>query len=293
MSLKKFFLFFILCFCVSCATKEIKTIEERIKINFVPQNVLQGELIVFSFENLKSNEKYFLIVDEKKYEIEREGKITHFYLPVQINSKTNVKIVFKENENVLFEKDIEIKKRIVSISKVKVDQKYIKPPENYIMQIKKEKEEIEKIKSEYIPRQYFEFMPAYPLEKIEISTPFGYKRLYNNKKYSIHYGVDFVSAEGTPIRSILSGKITLASNFYYQGNVIFINHGKGIISMYCHLASIFVKKGQFVKAGEIIGTVGDTGQTTNPHLHLSLYINKIPVDPLCIYKIFPLLKDAI
>ncbi len=119
----------------------------------------------------------------------------------------------------------------------------------------------------------------YPLNS-KITSDFGKKRVYNGKLKSYHSGTDFRASIGTPIKATNTGKVVLAKNRFYAGNSIIIDHGQGIYSCYYHLSKMNFKVGDFVKQGEIIGLSGNTGRSTGPHLHFSIRVHSILVDPL-------------
>ena len=111
------------------------------------------------------------------------------------------------------------------------------------------------------------------------SSPFGLRRFFNNQPRQPHSGLDIAAPEGTPIRAPAPGKIINTGNYFFNGNTIFIDHGQGLITMYCHMNSINVEEGQQVERGDIIGKVGKTGRVTGAHLHWSIIMNKTVVDP--------------
>lgn len=101
-----------------------------------------------------------------------------------------------------------------------------------------------------------------------ISGKFGGQRIMNGKKMNPHAGMDIAAPQGTPIKAPAGGIITLtAPDLFYSGNVVIIDHGYGLQTIYAHLSRIDVKKGDKVKQGDIIGLVGKTGRVTGPHLH--------------------------
>lgn len=118
------------------------------------------------------------------------------------------------------------------------------------------------------------------------STRYGVRRYYNGKfaKDYYHRGQDYAGAEGSAVISPAAGRVALvgkvSQGFRVHGNVIGIDHGQGVVSIFMHLSRINVKEGDFVKAGQNIGTVGSTGASTGPHLHWGLYVNGLSVDPL-------------
>jgi len=111
------------------------------------------------------------------------------------------------------------------------------------------------------------------------SSPFGLKRFFNKQPRRPHSGLDIAAALGTPIHAPAAGIISNTGNYFFNGNSVFIDHGQGLITMYCHLSKITAKPGQHVKQGDIIGEVGMTGRVTGPHLHWSVNLNKTRVEP--------------
>ncbi len=113
-----------------------------------------------------------------------------------------------------------------------------------------------------------------------ISSIFGLRRFFNGQERRPHNGLDIAVPEGTPIKAAADGTVIDAGNFFFSGNMIFINHGEGIISLYAHLSKINVKPGDKVKQGDIIGEVGHTGRATGPHLHFAVIANQVLIDPV-------------
>jgi murein DD-endopeptidase MepM/ murein hydrolase activator NlpD len=119
-----------------------------------------------------------------------------------------------------------------------------------------------------------------PLSGFEPFPNFGQRRKYNQKVASTHSGVDISAPAGTPVRAANSGRIVLASELYYSGKTVIIDHGLGIFTYCCHFSRILVKRGDLVKKGDVIAEVGQTGRSTGPHLHWSVRLLDSRVDPL-------------
>jgi len=130
----------------------------------------------------------------------------------------------------------------------------------------------------------------YPLNS-HITSAFGTKRVYNDEIKSYHGGTDFRAALNTPIQASNSGIIKIASNRFYAGNSIVIDHGQGVYSCYFHLNTLNFKEGDFVNKGDIIGLSGATGRVTGPHLHFTFRIHSLQVDPLQAIEILNSLKN--
>lgn len=130
-------------------------------------------------------------------------------------------------------------------------------------------------------KDYTDGKYAYPLVPIFITKEFYFKRIYRDG-VNVHRGVDLRAPKGMPVAAINSGEVVLiARNFFLEGNMVILDHGSGIFSLYLHFSRIDVREGQMVKNGEIIGLSGATGSgVTGPHLHLIVKVNGIYVDPL-------------
>lgn len=123
-----------------------------------------------------------------------------------------------------------------------------------------------------------------PLES-PITSDFGTKRVYNGSLQGYHSGTDFKADVGTPIVASSDGTVKIAKNRFYAGNSVVIDHGYGVYTGYYHLSQIQVKVNQKVKQGEVVGLSGKTGRVTGPHLHFSMRVHGVQVDPLQFIKV--------
>ncbi|MEN5198313.1 peptidoglycan DD-metalloendopeptidase family protein [Pseudomonas wadenswilerensis] len=135
-------------------------------------------------------------------------------------------------------------------------------------------------------KAYRSFSPNLPSNLIldkpvsgPLSSKFGVRRFFNGEERNPHAGLDFAVPAGTPIKTPANGKVILVGNYFFNGNTVFVDHGQGFISMFCHMSKIDVKPGQQLSRGAVVGRVGSTGRATGPHMHWNVSLNDARVDP--------------
>ena len=143
--------------------------------------------------------------------------------------------------------------------------------------------ELERSHTQSILRVYSESSPASlllasPCEGMRART-FGQLRFFNGQPRGAHSGMDIAAEIGTPVFAAGSGEVIDVGEYFFSGRTAMINHGRGFLTMYAHLAKVDVRPGKRVEAGQQIGKVEITGRVTGPHLHFGVYLNAAAVDP--------------
>lgn len=158
------------------------------------------------------------------------------------------------------------------------NKRHVNPSKEDLERISRERERIERALSRYSNERVPELAMAVPVKGRQ-SSSFGLRRFFNGEPRRPHSGLDIAAPAGTVIRSPSAGTVIETGNFFFNGNSVFIDHGRGVVTMYCHLSRIDVAPGDDVAAGEPLGLVGATGRVTGAHLHWSVAVNRAMVDP--------------
>ncbi len=158
------------------------------------------------------------------------------------------------------------------------NQRQVNPNAEDMTRINRESAEMNRAFSSWDESLTPAFSMQVPVEGVR-SSSFGLKRFFNDQPRAPHSGMDIAAPEGTPIVAPAAGVVRATGEYFFNGNTIILDHGHGLISLYCHMNTIDVTPGTKVEAGEQIGNVGQTGRVTGPHLHWSINLNNVRVDP--------------
>ena len=261
----KFLIFFLLVFNTSHAAEFLG-------------NFKQGSFILGKTD---PNSKVF--IDNREVRVSNDG---YFAFGLDRDRINNVLIKIKnKRETKLIEK--KVFKRKYKIQRIDgLPPKQVTPPPEVYERIKKDNILIGKAREIDSKLIFFKGKFIYPIDKYIITGVYGSQRILNGKPRRPHYGIDFHAPEGTPVKSMMDGVVTLVENdMYFTGGTIIFDHGHGISTLYMHMKDINVKKGQKVKKGEIVGTLGQSGRATGPHLDIRLNWFDVKLDPATILNL--------
>jgi murein DD-endopeptidase MepM/ murein hydrolase activator NlpD len=258
-------------------------------------NIIKYILLIFLFSfkvsavefNGKFIQGHFIIgktdpsskvkIDKKQIKVSKNG---YFAFGLEKDRKYDVVITI-EKDGVKNKITKRVQKRKYNIQRIDgLEEKKVTPPEEVYERIKKENKLIAEARAIDSDLEFFKDKFIIPVDDAVITGVYGSQRILNGKPRWPHYGLDFAQKEGTPVKAMLNGTVTLVEpDLYYTGGTLIFDHGHGISTLYMHMKEIFVKKGQKINQGDIIGTVGATGRATGPHLDIRLNWFGTRLDP--------------
>ena len=243
----------------------------------------EGKFIQGSFILGKTEPGSDVFIDKKKVKVTSDG---FFVFGLGRDRKYDVVITLNKdgNKQKIVKKVLKRKYNIQRIDGLPEEK--VTPPEEMYERIKKENILIGDAKAIDSNLTYFKNKFIVPVENAIISGVYGSQRILNGKPKWPHYGLDFATDEGTKIKAMLDGTVTLAEpDLFYTGGTLIFDHGHGISTLYMHMEKILVKRGQKVKQGDIIGTVGSTGRATGAHLDVRLNWFQTRLDPATVLEL--------
>ena len=190
------------------------------------------------------------------------------YLKVQDKQGKTLSLGFQVTDKAYEEQHITIK-----------DKRKVNPEKRDMERITRESEQIKRALRHWSPQENVVIEFHQPVTGPTSST-FGLRRFFNEQARKPHSGLDIAAPEGTPIQSPAPGTVLDTGDFFFNGNTVLLDHGQGLITMYCHMSKIDVTPGQTVNTGDKLGDVGMTGRVTGPHLHWGVSLNDARIDPL-------------
>ena len=243
----------------------------------------EGKFVQGHFILGKTEPNSKVIIDKKKIKVSEDG---FFAFGLSKDRKNDIVITkIKDGKKTTIVK--KVFKRKYKIQRIDgLEEKKVTPPKEVYDRIKKENKLIGKAREIDSDLLFFKQKFILPVDNAIITGVYGSQRILNGKPRWPHYGLDFAQKKGAPIKAMANGLVTLSENdLYFTGATLIFDHGHGISTLYMHMDKIFVKVGDKVKQGDIIGTVGSSGRSTGPHLDVRLNWYGTRLDPASILKI--------
>lgn len=158
------------------------------------------------------------------------------------------------------------------------DHRKVEPPPEDMLRIEREQKRIDEIKAAFRDESEPDLAFRLPAQG-KLTGNFGLRRIINGLERMPHAGIDVAAPVGTPVHAAGAGVVVETGDYFFNGNSVYLDHGQGIVTLYCHLDRVDVKPGERVAAGRQLGLSGNTGRTSGPHLHWTVIANGTAVDP--------------
>ena len=272
--------FFSLCFC--CLLHVVPAGAQDIRI-LMPSSAGTGDAVLVAAAALQAHNFIFtwrgrtLTVPAITTP---EGSYARILLPVPLDEKAaqlSLRVSVQGLPSV--QQHIRIVQKKRPVQELKVESAYVEPPPEVRARIEEEAIRTRELLGTFSLRRQWQLPLQRPVSG-SVSSAFGLRRVFNGQPRSQHKGLDLRGAAGTLVLAVEDGTVALAEELYFSGNVVYLDHGLGLFSMYGHLSAIDVRPGQQVRRGQVLGKVGSTGRVTGPHLHLGCYVLGSAVDPV-------------
>lgn len=238
----------------------------------------QGEILVGRAPGMK-----LAVYNDQKIPVAPDGT---FLLAVGRDDKPYQKLALIAPDNRVSAHSLQIAPTKWDIQNIKgIPPRKVTPSDSDLRDIEKEQKLIRTALLDITPLPYWSEGFIMPV-KGRISGSFGGQRIMNKIKKNPHAGMDIAAPAGTPIAAAAEGIVTLAEpDLFYSGNVVILDHGYGLHTIYAHLQEINVKPGDKLKRGDILGLVGSTGRATGPHLHWGASLSGTKFNPLSLLNL--------
>lgn len=280
--MKQYFIIIPILILLIGAIHELPLHAEDSIVKVFPENIYPGDAFMLT---VRSGDTPEAVIDGKKIHFSQiGGDAERRYIaiyPTLIDTSASVHEIIIKADKQLYKVVLTVQKKEFGQIDINLPKEKVFPSQQDLNRIKEEKETLDEVFQKITP-------PAWngnfvlPIHN-GVTTPFGVIRVLNGEKKSVHYGIDYKAALDEPIKAINSGTVVLARSLFFEGNTTIIDHGAGVYSVYMHMSRMTKKVGYHVDRYDLIGYAGKTGRATGPHLHLSVKVNGINVNPESIY----------
>ena len=263
-------------------------VTESPTISIFPPSVIQGEPLEIVIQNATSSQVKNISFNGKNLGVFAYQNKSTAFVGVDINQKPLTYVV-----SATLSDDTTLTKYVMVGARQKIETAFSIPASlggnstssavSLVNTLAEENAEL--LKLVINPKNLWTNKFIYPLSQITVTDGYGYSRQTSGVSIT-HKGTDFRASTGTSVMTMNRGIVRLAKKFTEYGNTIVIDHGLGLMTFYMHLSKINVNVGELVNQGQIIGLSGDTGDALAPHLHVSVRINNISIDPIKFMALF-------
>jgi murein DD-endopeptidase MepM/ murein hydrolase activator NlpD len=285
--MKKNWYLFLVVFLFAFLSSAEASASSRIDTTLTPSTIGQGEVVLFSVPKLSKTKPTVLWMGKKITLLsDNQNKAWTGFIGADLTTKPGrykLTITFSDSNrpHVI---TLDVLSRDYGTRRLTLPKKMVELDSDTLKRVRKESKAVKRLfvssgKSPLWMGKWIRPIPGM------IVSPFGCRCIINGMERSPHSGVDLKAAVGDPIKATNSGMVALVAHHFFSGLSIFIDHGGDIQSMYFHLSKGFVKEGQTVEKGAIIGLAGSSGRVTGPHLHFGIRLNNGRIDPIKLIEI--------
>jgi len=257
-------------------------------LSVYPSNIIQGEPVEIVVSNATSSQIKNITFNGKNLGVFSYQNKPTALVGVDINQKpATYKIFATFSDGTVLEKDLVVGARTMPAVAFSIPEKLggnsTSSADSFATTLARENAELLGLKTG--TKAFWTSKFIFPLSQITVTDPYGYLRDTSGISVT-HKGTDFRASIGTPVMAMNRGVVRLAKRFIEYGNTVIIDHGLGLMTFYMHLSKINVNVGELVQQGQIIGLSGQTGDALAPHLHITVRINDISIDPMKFMNLF-------
>jgi len=282
------------CTCLTFGQKTNQPAVPKSAVHLEFRALVPGEVIKASVESASGIKRAQIRFDGTVYSMGKERAEGTLFALVGLDLDQNpgtypvvFTVVYDDGQFEHIEKEIRVLSKVFPVKKLRVDERYVTPPLEVLQRIREESEILKTVYAIVTPLWMGDGAFMLPSEGESVPN-FGERRIFNGEPRGAHGGIDISSPFGTPVVASNSGKVVLASDLYFAGKTVIIDHGLGIFTLYCHFSRFRVRRGDLVQKGSIVGEIGATGRVTGPHLHWAVKIQGNRVDPFSLINLnFP------
>ncbi len=260
-------------------------------ITHAARSLQPGEVILLTLRSERDLSEAKLQAFSRKFPIFRgdNGEEWHSLVGIDLKTKPGTyTLTVADTEtaagDLLLEHRLRVRDKSFPTRRLTVDEKFVTPPQEVLERIRRESRRVSGIFATISPERYWKGTFQRPVPG-RANSSFGKRSILNGKPRSPHTGTDFTADAGTPVAAPNVGRVVLADDLYYSGNTVILDHGLGLYSYFAHLSEFLVWEGDMVTAGTIVGRVGATGRVTGPHLHWTMKLAGVSVDPLSLMAV--------
>lgn len=263
--------------CSSSKKSGVKSSIDEEKLEIIKKTIRPGEVELLVIEGVFPTGGILECQNRKIMYTVKENKLKAFLSETYFSKKRPYKCTFthKGIERVLAE--IKVNDKSFPSERLKVDKKRVFLSKKNQKRAARERALRQKAYSKSAKRPLFRDAFQLPILS-KVTSIYGSRRIFNQKKQTQHLGTDFRAKVGTPIKSSNRGIVVLSRNFFYSGNTVVIDHGLGVFTTYGHLSKRYVSEGEVINKKTVIGLAGATGRVTGPHLHWGVTVNNLAVE---------------